>query len=299
MKVRKAVIPAAGWGTRFLPATKAQPKEMLPIVDKPAIQYIVEEAVASGIEDIIFITGRNKKALEDHFDRAMELEVFLQERGKDDLAEVIKSISNLADINYVRQKEPKGLGHAVLCARKFVGNEPFAIMLPDDIITSKVPCLKQMMTIHNQTGNTVIAIMEVPADDVNKFGIIKGTPAGEKLFHIDDLVEKPPVSSAPSRLAVIGRYIVSAKIFELLEKTKPGAGGEIQLTDALRELSRIEKLYGYRFTGRRFDVGDKFGFLQANVKFALANPKFGDVFRSFLEEELASKVVKNHEGSDT
>ncbi len=289
MKVRKAVIPAAGWGTRFLPATKAQPKEMLPIVDKPAIQYIIEEAVASGIEDIIFITGRNKKALEDHFDRNMELEVFLQERGKQDLAEVIKSLSNLADINYVRQKEPKGLGHAVLCARKFIGNEPFAVLLPDDIIAGEVPCLRQMITVHNQTDSTVIAIKEVPLQDVNKFGIIKGEPVDANTFRIEDLVEKPPLSSAPSRLAVIGRYIVSARIFDLLEKTKPGAGGEIQLTDALRQLCRLEKMFGYRFAGTRFDVGDKFGFLQANVEFALANAEFGDLFREYLQEVLRTK----------
>ncbi len=289
MRVRKAVVPAAGWGTRFLPATKAQPKEMLPIVDKPAIQYIIEEAVASGIEDIIFITGRNKKALEDHFDRAMELEVFLQERGKQDLAEMIKNISNLADLNYVRQKEAKGLGHAVLCARKFIGNEPFAILLPDDIIAGKTPCLKQMMEVYEEMGGTVIAINEIPEHDVNKFGIIKGVPAGKNLFRIEDLVEKPSLSAAPSRMAVIGRYIVSPKVFEFLEKTRPGSGGEIQLTDALRQLCRTEKMFGYIFEGERFDVGDKFGFLQANVRFALANAELGEVFRSFLEKELLRK----------
>lgn len=292
MKVRKAVIPAAGWGTRFLPATKAQPKEMLPIVDRPGIQYIVEEAVASGIEDIIFITGRNKKSLEDHFDRSMELEVFLQERGKQDLAEEIKEISNLADIHYVRQKEPKGLGHAILCARKFIGREPFAILLPDDIISAEVPCLKQMTDVYSKSGSTVIAIREVPDEDVSKFGIIKGKPEGENVFLIEDLVEKPSLSTAPSRLAVIGRYIVPARIFDLLEKTKPGAQGEIQLTDALRELCRTEKMLGYQFAGTRFDVGDKIGFLQANVTFALANTEFGGTFRRFLQETLNMKVKK-------
>ncbi|MCL4440742.1 MAG: UTP--glucose-1-phosphate uridylyltransferase GalU [Firmicutes bacterium] len=286
MRVRKAVIPAAGWGTRFLPATKAQPKEMLPIVDKPAIQYIIEEAVASGIEDIIFITGRNKKALEDHFDRAMELEVFLQEKGRQDLAEVIRNISNLADINYVRQKEAKGLGHAILCARKFIGSEPFAIMLPDDIIASRIPCLKQMMKVYKKTGGSVVAVKEVPEYDVNKFGIIKGEPTAENLYRIDDLVEKPALPEAPSRLAVIGRYIVSPRVLDLLEKTKPGANGEIQLTDALRQLCKLEKMFGFKFEGTRFDVGDKLGFLQANVRFALGNTEFGDAFQKFLEEEL-------------
>jgi len=265
---------------------------MLPIVDKPAIQYIIEEAVASGIEDVIFITGRNKKALEDHFDRAMELEVFLQEKGRGDLAEVIKGISNLADINYVRQKEAKGLGHAVLCAKKFVGNEPFAILLPDDIIASHIPCLKQMMTVYSKTGGTVIALKEVAETDVSKFGIIKGSPKDKNLYRITDLVEKPSVTAAPSRLAVIGRYIVSPTIFDMLERTKPGAGGEIQLTDALCRLCQSENVYGYRFEGSRFDVGDKFGFLQANVKFALENSELGDTFRQFLQEEINSAIKK-------
>lgn len=286
MKVRKAVIPAAGWGTRFLPATKAQPKEMLPIVDKPAIQYIIEEAVASGIEDIIFVTGRNKKALEDHFDRSMELEVFLKEKGKADLAEVIRNVSNLADITYVRQKEAKGLGHAILCARKFVGSEPFAVLLPDDIIQAGVPCLKQMMSVYNQTGGNVIAVREVPDSEVSKFGIIDGESLGNKLFRVRDLVEKPTMAAAPSRMAVIGRYIVSATVFDLLEKTKPDAGGEIQFTDALRALCRSEDITAFEFSGTRFDVGDKMGFLQANVTFALDNEEFGEAFRHFLEKQL-------------
>ncbi len=289
MKIRKAVIPAAGWGTRFLPATKAQPKEMLPIVDKPAIQYIIEEAVASGIEDIIFITGRNKKALEDHFDRSMELEVFLEEKGKADLAEAIRKISNLADINYIRQKEARGLGHAIMCARKFIGNEPFAVLLPDDIIDSEVPCLKQMMAVYSSSGGNVIAIQEVSDQDVNKFGIIKGEPVSDNLYTIRDLVEKPHQSAAPSRLAVIGRYIISAKVFSLLERVKPGAGGEIQLTDALRQLCRTETMHGYKFTGTRFDVGDKFGFLQANIRFGLANGDFGGNLKEFILKELENK----------
>lgn len=286
MIVRKAVIPAAGWGTRFLPATKAQPKEMLPIVDKPAIQYIIEEAVASGIEDIIFITGRNKKALEDHFDRAMELEVFLEQKGRGDLAEVIRAISNLADINYVRQKEAKGLGHAILCARKVIGNEPFAIMLPDDIIASQTPCLKQLMNIHQRCGGTVVAIQEVPPKDVSKFGIINGRLESDNSYVVDDLVEKPDQQQAPSNLAVIGRYIVSPRVLDLLERTKPGANGEIQLTDALRELCQQEKMLGYKFEGTRFDVGDKMGFLQANVRFALNNREFADDFKEFLGREI-------------
>jgi UTP--glucose-1-phosphate uridylyltransferase len=286
MIVRKAVIPAAGWGTRFLPATKAQPKEMLPIVDKPAIQYIIEEAVASGIEDIIFITGRNKKALEDHFDRAMELEVFLEQKGRGDLAEVIRAISNLADINYVRQKEAKGLGHAILCARKLIGNEPFAIMLPDDIIASQTPCLKQLMNIHQRCGSTVVAVQEVPQKDVSKFGIINGRLESENTYVVDDLVEKPDQQQAPSNLAVIGRYIVSPRVLDLLERTKPGANGEIQLTDALRGLCQQEKMLGYKFEGTRFDVGDKMGFLQANVRFALNNREFSDDFKEFLGREI-------------
>lgn len=286
MKVRKAVIPAAGWGTRFLPATKAQPKEMLPIVDKPAIQYIVEEAVASGIEDIIFITGRNKKALEDHFDRAMELEVFLEQKGRRDLAEVIRNISNLADINYVRQKEAKGLGHAILCARKFIGDEPFAILLPDDIIANPTPCLQQLMDVHHKTGATVIAVQEVAPKDVSKFGIIKGETAEENIYRVEDLVEKPDQHLAPSNLAVIGRYIVAPAVMDLLDKTKPGANGEIQLTDALRQLCRREHMFGFKFEGTRFDVGDKMGFLQANVRFALANGEFSEEFRQFLEKEI-------------
>lgn len=289
MRVRKAVIPAAGWGTRFLPATKAQPKEMLPIVDKPAIQYIIEEAVASGIEDIIFITGRNKKALEDHFDRAMELEVFLEQKGRRDLAEQIRSISNLADLNYVRQKEAKGLGHAILCARKLIGDEPFAIMLPDDIIANKTPCLKQMMDVHQKSGATVLAIQEVADKDVSKFGIIKGRPEGDKTYVVEDLVEKPDRQSAPSNLAVIGRYIVSPHVMDLLERTKPGANGEIQLTDALRGLCRKEKMLGFKFEGTRFDVGDKMGFLQANVSFALNNSEFSKEFKAFLVQEINRK----------
>lgn len=289
MRVRKAVIPAAGWGTRFLPATKAQPKEMLPIVDKPAIQYIIEEAVASGIEDIIFITGRNKKALEDHFDRAMELEVFLEQKGRHDLAEVIRSISNLADINYVRQKEAKGLGHAILCARKLIGDEPFAIMLPDDIIANRTPCLKQMMDVHQKSGSTVIAIQEVAEKDVSKFGIVKGRPEGDRTYVVEDLVEKPDRQHAPSNLAVIGRYIVSPRVMDLLDRTKPGANGEIQLTDALRGLCQQEKMLGFKFEGNRFDVGDKMGFLQANVTFALNNSEFSKEFKEFLVKEINRK----------
>lgn len=291
MRVRKAVIPAAGWGTRFLPATKAQPKEMLPIVDKPAIQYIIEEAVASGIEDIIFITGRNKKALEDHFDRAMELEVFLEQKGRYDLAELIRNISNLADINYVRQKEAKGLGHAILCARKLIGDEPFAIMLPDDIIANRTPCLKQLMNVHQKSGATVIAVQEVANKDVSKFGIIKGRSEGENTYVVEDLVEKPDLQYAPSNLAVIGRYIVSPRVMDILDRTKPGANGEIQLTDALRELCQQEKMLGFIFEGTRFDVGDKMGFLQANVRFALNSSEFSKEFKEFLDHEMNRDTI--------
>lgn len=292
-KVRKAIIPAAGWGTRFLPATKAQPKEMLPIVDKPAIQFIVEEAVAAGIEDIIIVTGKNKRAIEDHFDRAVELETVLQEKGEHELLKLIEDTSNIADIHYVRQKEARGLGHAVYCARKFVGAEPFAVLLGDDLIDAEVPCLRQLLDVYEEYRGTVLAVQKVALPDVARYGIIKpenqegetgrdALPGG--LIRVADMIEKPLPENAPSQYAVIGRYIITPEIFEILGNTPPGAGGEIQLTDALKELVKIQAVYAYLFNGVRYDVGDKLGFLQATVKHALECPELAPRFRNFLLE---------------
>ncbi|MFZ5596398.1 MAG: UTP--glucose-1-phosphate uridylyltransferase GalU [Bacillota bacterium] len=292
MKIRKAVIPAAGLGVRFLPATKAQPKEMLPIVDKPTIQYIVEEAVNSGIEDILFITGRQKRALEDHFDRSLELETMLTAKGKMEMLEMVRGIGEMADIHYVRQKEPRGLGHAVYCARKFIGDEPFAVLLGDDIVRSRVPCLRQLMDLYEETGASVIAVQEVPPGDVDKYGIIEAEMVRDNVFKISNLVEKPPVGSAPSRLAVMGRYIITPGIFDILSRTGPGAGGEIQLTDALRVLCREEPMYGLSFRGRRYDVGDKLGYLKAMVEFALARPDLAEQFREYLSGVVGDGAVE-------
>lgn len=284
MRIRKVVIPAAGLGVRFLPATKAQPKEMLPIIDKPTIQYIIEEAVNSGIEQILIITGRDKKSIEDHFDKTPSLERHLLEKGKIELLEVVEHISNLADIYYVRQKEPRGLGHAVYCARQFVGDEPFAVMLGDDIVSSSVPCLKQMMDLYEELGGGIIAVQEVLEADVNKYGILDAEPVMDRVFRIKDLVEKPSPEVAPSRLAIMGRYIIPAGIFSVLEKTAPGAGGEIQLTDALKVMAAREPMYGYAFQGRRYDVGDKLGYLQAMVEFALEREDLAADFRAYLKK---------------
>lgn len=283
MKVRKAIIPAAGLGARFLPATKAQPKEMLPIVDKPTIQYIIEEAIESGIEDILIITGRNKRAIEDHFDKSLELEYQLKEKGNSTLLQMVQDISKMVDIYYVRQKEPLGLGHAIYCARQFIGKEPFAVLLGDDIIRNQVPCLKQMLDLYEELQSTIVAVQEVPAADVNKYGIIDAVPEKNNVFRIKDLVEKPPVERAPSRLAVMGRYIIDARIFPILAETKPGAGGEIQLTDALKVLSCEQPMYGLAYEGRRYDVGDKLGYLQATVEFALARPDLSAGFKEYLK----------------
>jgi UTP--glucose-1-phosphate uridylyltransferase len=282
MKVRKAVIPAAGLGTRFLPATKAQPKEMLPIVDKPTIQYIIEEAVASGIEEILIITGRNKRAIEDHFDKSVELEMDLKKKKKDDLLGIVEDISNMANIYYIRQKEPRGLGHAVLCAKTFVGNEPFAVMLGDDVVDAEVPCLKQMIDIYDEYKTTILGVQEVNKKDVNKYGIAAIKHIEDRVYKVKDLVEKPKVEEAPSNIAILGRYIITPKIFEILENTKPGAGGEIQLTDALKELLKGEAMYAYNFIGRRYDVGDKLGFLQATVEFALKRDDLKYEFARYL-----------------
>jgi len=286
LKVRKAVIPAAGLGTRFLPATKAQPKEMLPIVDKPTIQYIVEEAIQSGIEDILIVTGRGKRAIEDHFDKSYELEDILRRKGEDDLLKVVQSISNLANVNYVRQKEPKGLGHAIDCARAFIGDEPFAVMLGDDIVDSEEPCLKQLMRVFEQYHTTVLGVQHVPHDDISKYGIIKGVPLDERVFKINDLVEKPDVEKAPSDIAILGRYIITPDIFYFLERAVPGKGGEIQLTDALKSMLEHNSIYAYDFVGKRYDVGNKLGFLQATVEFALKREDISQEFSHYLKEKV-------------
>lgn len=280
-KVKKAVIPAAGLGTRFLPATKAQPKEMLPIVDKPAIQYIIEEAIASGIEEILIITGRNKRAIEDHFDRAVELEHTLKSQGKYDLLGLVEELNNIT-IHYVRQKEPRGLGHAILCAKQFVGNEPFAVLLGDDIVDSSVPCLKQLIDVYNDYPGTILGIQEVSVNKVSSYGIVKPEKIKDNLWKVTDMIEKPAIGEAPSRLAVLGRYIIEPEIFNILEQTPPGRGGEIQLTDGLRQLAAQKSVYAYHFEGRRYDVGDKQGYLEATVEFALKRSDLRDKFLKYL-----------------
>lgn len=283
MKVRKAIIPAAGLGTRFLPATKAQPKEMLPIVDKPTIQYIIEEAVASGIEEILIITGRNKKCIEDHFDKSVELEVELEKSGKSELLELVRDITDLVDIHYIRQKEPKGLGHAIHCAKAFVGNEPFAVLLGDDVVYNDgKPCLKQLMDCYSEYNTTILGVQEVAHENVNKYGIVNGIHIEDRVYKVKDLVEKPSVEEAPSNVAILGRYIITPAIFDILENTNPGKGGEIQLTDALKTLIRQEAMYAYNFEGNRYDVGDKLGFLQATVEYALRRDDLRETFTEYL-----------------
>jgi UTP--glucose-1-phosphate uridylyltransferase len=286
-QVRKAVFPAAGLGTRFLPVTKAQPKEMLPLVDKPIIQYGVEEALASGCDQIIVVTGRGKAAIEDHFDVSYELEKMLEERGKTDLLEVVRKISDMIHIAYVRQKEAMGLGHAVLMARELVGDEPFAVILADDIIDSEVPCLKQMIDVYNETGCSVLATQVVEGAAISSYGVLdaKLVPVrwNGRLFEVRHLVEKPKQEEAPSNLAIIGRYILTPAIFEMLGSIEPGAGGELQLTDGLRQLLKKEKIYGYTFKGKRHDTGDKLGFLKATVEFALKRDDLGADFREYLK----------------
>jgi len=289
--IKKAVIPAAGLGTRFLPATKAQPKEMLPIVDKPTIQYVVEEAVAAGIEDILIITGRNKRAIEDHFDYCVEVEQTLKRKGKEEELQMLLDISEMADIHYVRQKEPLGLGHAIFCARKFVRDETFAVLLGDDIINSEVPCIRQLIDVHEERGGTVIGVQEVDWSEVDKYGMVSGSERNGPLCRVSSLIEKPPPEKAPSNLATLGRYVIEPHIFELLEYTTPGAGGEIQLTDALNELAQKRPVWAYTFSGKRYDVGDKFGFLEATVEYALRNGdlagRFGDYLRRLVREKLS------------
>lgn len=285
MTIRKAVFPAAGLGTRFLPVTKAQPKEMLPLVDKPIIQYGVEEALASGCDQIIIVTGRGKSSIEDHFDVSYELEKMLEERGKTDLLAVVRQISDMIHIAYVRQKEALGLGHAVLMARELVGNEPFAVILADDIVDSGVPCLRQMVEIHNETGASVLATQVIEGPGISAYGVLDATPVpgNDRLFEVHNLVEKPKPEDAPSNLAIIGRYILTPAIFDLLEGTQRGAGGEIQLTDGLKALLKREKIYGYRFEGKRHDTGDKLGFLKATVEFTLKRKDLGADFRAYLK----------------
>ncbi|WP_028828674.1 UTP--glucose-1-phosphate uridylyltransferase GalU [Proteocatella sphenisci] len=286
MKITKAVIPAAGLGTRFLPATKAQPKEMLPIVDKPTIQYIIEEAVKSGITDILIITGRNKRAIEDHFDRSIELELELESKGKLDVLQEVRAISDMVNIQYVRQHMPKGLGHAILCAKSFVGNEPFAVLLGDDIVDSEKPCLSQLMEVYDKYSSSVLGVQKVSESEVNKYGIVDGDQIEDRIYQVKNLVEKPPVDKAPSNIAILGRYIISPAIFEILKNTQPGAGGEIQLTDALRELASKDQVLAYEFEGRRYDVGDKLGFLEATVEFAFKKEELGDKFKKYLKDLL-------------
>jgi UTP--glucose-1-phosphate uridylyltransferase len=290
LKVRKAIIPAAGLGTRFLPATKAQPKEMLPIVDKPTIQYIVEEAVASGIEDIIIISGRGKRAIEDHFDVSYELEEVLLKKEKFDLLENIRSISNLANIYYIRQKEPLGLGHAVFCANRFIGNEPFAVLLGDDIVRADKPCLKQLIEVFESYESSVVGVQQVPPEQVTQYGIIDpGTKKEDSVFTIKSVVEKPSLEEAPSTYAIMGRYILTPNIFDILAHLEPGSGNEIQLTDAIQQLTHSQDVLGYEFTGDRYDVGSKFGFIKATVDFALSREDLREQTRAYLEQILALK----------
>ena len=284
--VRKAVFPAAGLGTRFLPASKAVPKEMIPLVDKPVIQYGVEEAVASGCNDIIIVTGRGKGAIEDHFDLSPELEQALEAKGKTALLDMMRQVANLAKLSYTRQAEAKGLGHAVLMARELVGDEPFAVILPDDIIDAHVPCTKQMIDVYNETGGSVIATQVVEGKAISAYGVLDVKPVGgkwaDRLFEVKDLVEKPKLEHAPSKLAIIGRYILTPGIFDAMESTTPGALGELQLTDGMKQLLKKEKIYGYTFEGKRHDAGDKLGFLKATVEFGLKREDLGEEFRAYL-----------------
>jgi UTP--glucose-1-phosphate uridylyltransferase len=282
MRVRKAVFPAAGHGTRFLPATKASPKEMLPLIDKPLVQYVVEEAIASGIEQILFVTGRNKRAIEDHFDISFELEAILREKNKQEMLREVRKIAEMADLFYVRQKEALGLGHAILCARDFVGDEPFAVLLGDDIIDARTPCLAQMIEFFKENGSSLVALERVPLEEISSYGCVKAVTVMDRVYEITDLVEKPKQEDAPSDLAIIGRYILTPDIFPVLERQQPGKGGEIQLTDALVELSRKSSVFGYRFDGKRYDCGDKLGFLMATVELALRRPEFNGRFSAFL-----------------
>jgi UTP--glucose-1-phosphate uridylyltransferase len=287
-KVRKAVFPAAGLGTRFLPATKAQPKEMLALVDKPLIQYGVEEAIQSGVQNIIIVTGRGKSAIEDHFDVSFELEHLLETRNKKDLLATVRAVSDMIDVSYTRQKEALGLGHAVLRARELVGEEPFAVILSDDVIDSEVPCLRQLLDVYEFYSAPVVALMEVPRENISAYGVVDAEPVshaggGNRLYRIRNLVEKPKANEAPSNLAIIGRYVLTPEVFKSLDAVEPGSGGEIQLTDGLKHLLRSRPIYGYRFEGTRYDAGDKLGFLKATVEFALKRHDLGEAFRAYLK----------------
>jgi len=283
MKLRKAVIPVAGLGTRFLPATKTVPKELLPIVDIPSIQYVVQEAVDAGIEEIIFVTGRGKDGIEDHFDDAPELEQVLTDRGHTEMVKMLRRIAEMTEVVSVRQKKPLGLGHAVLCARDLVGDEPFAVMLADDLIDNETPCIRQLLHIFEKTEESVIALMEVPLEEVHQYGVIKGKEIKERLYQIEATVEKPQAKDAPSRMAIIGRYVLRPEIFSILQKLPPGKGGEIQLTDGLAQLVRERKVFGCEFLGDRYDIGDKFGFVRATVAYALKRPDLKDKVLEYLK----------------
>ena len=290
MKIRKAVIPAAGLGTRFLPATKAQPKEMLPIVDKPTLQYIIEECIESGIEEILIITGRNKKSIEDHFDKNIELEMELEKSGKQEMLEMVRNISDMANIHFIRQKEPKGLGHAIYCSKTFVGNEPFTVLLGDDIVyNEEKPCLKQILECYNEYKTSILGVQKVPRENINKYGIVEAKHIEDRVYKVKGLIEKPNMNQTNSNIAILGRYIITPRIFEILENLEPGKGGEIQLTDALLKLSKEEAIYAYNFEGKRYDVGDKFGFLQATVEYALRKDELKDDFIKYLKEIVKDK----------
>lgn len=284
MRIKKAVIPAAGLGTRFLPATKAQPKEMLPIVDKPAIQYIVEEAVQSGIENILIVTGRNKKSIEDHFDKSVELEHSLYAKGKQSLLEEVQAISEMANIHFIRQKEPLGLGHAIGCARQFVGDDAFAVLLGDDIMVSDPPALAQMVHLYEKTGNQIIGVRQVDAANVSKYGIIDSNGVEDRVHRVTNLVEKPSLAEAPSRTAVMGRYILKPSIFPILDQIERGAGGEYQLTDALKEVSQVEELLALELKGRRYDIGDQFGYIQAILEIGLMRKELQPMLTPYLQK---------------
>ena len=283
MKLRKAVIPVAGLGTRFLPATKTVPKELLPIVDVPSIQYVVQEAVDAGIEEIIFVTGRGKDGIEDHFDDAPELEQVLTDRGQTEMVKMLRRIAEMTEVVSVRQKKPLGLGHAVLCARDLVGDEPFAVMLADDLIDNETPCIRQLLHIFEKTEESVIALMEVPLEEVHQYGVIKGKEIKERLYQIEATVEKPLAKDAPSRMAIIGHYVLRPEIFSILQKLPPGKGGEIQLTDGLAQLVRERKVFGCEFLGDRYDIGDKFGFVRATIAYALKRPDLKDKMVEYLK----------------
>jgi UTP--glucose-1-phosphate uridylyltransferase len=286
MKVKKAVFPVAGLGTRFLPATKSSPKEMLPLIDKPLVQYVVEEAVASGIEQILFVTGRGKHNIEDHFDISVELEAHLHDKGKDRELSRVRDIAEMVNIFYVRQRQAMGLGHAILCARDFVGNEPFAVLLGDDIVDGERPCLGQLLSVFNQQGRSVLALEKVPMENISSYGCVAADKVGERTFRITDMVEKPARGEAPSDMAIIGRYVLTPRIFDILQNQVPGKGGEIQLTDAILTLSKEEAVYGCLFEGMRHDCGDKLGFLKATVDMALKREEFSVEFEAYLRQRL-------------